>query len=122
MTATIRDGNIIMAAGRRGAMRPLDAALVRLQAMAARGVQPSRMAREVELIVAEWLGAAEADSAELRSRLDELCELLAVGVVDAEEQVSYVDPEEAAAVKQAGLTLAALVATRDAVARARDAL
>ena len=47
---------------------------------------------------------------------------LASGVVDAEEQVSYVDPDEAAAVKQAGVTLAALVATRDAVERARDAL
>ena len=111
-----------MAAGRRAAMRPLDAALVRLQAMAARGVQPARMAREVELIVGEWVSAPESDSAELRSRLDELCELLAAGVIDVEEQVSYVDPDETAAVKQAGITLAALVATRDAVARARDAL
>ena len=122
MTATIRDGSMSMAAGRRAAMRPLDAALVRLQAMAARGVQPARMAREVELIVGEWVSAPESDSAELRSRLDELCELLAAGVIDAEEQVSYVDPDETAAVKQAGITLAALVATRDAVARARDAL
>ena len=32
------------------------------------------------------------------------------------------DPDEAAAVKQAGITLAALVATRDAVQRARDTL
>ncbi len=36
--------------------------------------------------------------------------------------MSYVDPDEAAAVKQAGITLAALVATRDAVERARDAM
>ncbi len=111
-----------MAARQRAAMRPLDAALVRLQAMAARGVQPSRMAREVDLIVAEWLGAADADPEEVKVRLDELREQLASGVVDAEEQVSYVDPDEAAAVKQAGVTLAALVATRDAVERARDAL
>ena len=111
-----------MAARQRAAMRPLDAALVRLQTMAARGVQPSRMAREVEIIVGEWLGEADADPADVRIRLDELHEQLASRVVDAEEQVSYVDPDEAAAVKQAGVILSALVATRDAVARARGAL
>jgi hypothetical protein len=111
-----------MAARQRAAMRPLDSALVRLQAMAARGVQPTRMAREVELIVGEWLCDPNADPDEVKVRLDELREQLASGVVDAEEQVSYVDPDEAAAVKQAGITLAALVATRDAVERARDAL
>lgn len=111
-----------MAARQRAAMRPLDAALVRLQAMAARGVQPTRMAREVEIIVSEWLGEAGADPDGVKTRLDELHEQLASGVVDAEEQVSYVDPDEAAAVKQACITLAALVATRDAVQRAREAL
>ncbi|MEO3471479.1 hypothetical protein AAFN86_06385 [Roseomonas sp. CAU 1739] len=111
-----------MAGGRRAPMRPLDAALLRLQAMAARGVQPGRMAREVDVIVAEWLAMADADTAEVGTRLDELREQLAAGVVDAEEQVSYVDPDEAGAVKQAAITLAALVATRDAVAQARDAL
>ncbi len=111
-----------MAARRRAATRPLDAALMRLQTMATRGVQPTRMAREVELIVGEWLGEADADTGDVKTRLDELHEQLASGVVDAEEQVSYVDPDEAAAVKQAGITLAALVATRDAVERARNAL
>ena len=111
-----------MAARQRATIRPLDAALMRLQAMAARGVQPSRMAREVEIIVAEWLGEAGSNPEEVKSRLDELHEQLASGVVDAEEQVSYVDPDEAAAVKQASLTLAALVATRDAVGQARSAL
>jgi hypothetical protein len=111
-----------MAARRPAAQRPLDAALVRLQAMAARGAQPARMGREVGLIVAEWLDAPDADPDDVKSRLDELREQLSAGVIDAEEQVSYVDPEEAAAVKQAGITLAALVATRDAVEQARDAL
>ena len=109
-------------AGMQRPMRPLDAALLRLQTMAARGVQPTRMAREVELIVGEWLGDPNADPDEVKVRLDELREQLASGVVDAEEQVSYVDADEAAAVKQAGVTLAALVATRDAVERARNAL
>ena len=111
-----------MAARQRAAVRPIDAALMRLQALAARGVRPSRMAREVEIIVAEWQ-AAEADrSALIRARLDDLHEQLASGVIDAEEQVSYVDRDEAGAVKQASLTLAALVATRDAVDQARRGL
>ena len=111
-----------MAARQRATVRPLDAALMRLQALAARGVRPSRMAREVEIIVAEWQ-AAEADwSALIKARLDDLHEQLASGVIDAEEQVSYVDRDEAGAVKQASLTLAALVATRDAVDQARRGL
>lgn len=68
-----------MAARQRAAMRPLDAALVRLQTMAARGVQPTRMAREVEIIVGEWLGEADADPAEVTDRLGELHEQLAAG-------------------------------------------
>jgi hypothetical protein len=111
-----------MAARRRAAVRPLDAALMRLQTMAARGVQPARMAREVGLIVGEWRESEDADPDDLRARLDELHEQLAAGVADAEEQVSYVDPDEAGAVKQAGITLAALVAPRDAGAESRDAL
>ena len=109
-------------AGMQRPMRPLDAALLRLQAMAARGVQPGRMAREVGVIVAEWLAVADADANEIGARLDDLHEQFAAGVIDAQEQVSYVDPDETAAVKQAEITLAALVATRDAVAQARDAL
>lgn len=111
-----------MATRQPAAIRPLDAALLRLQAMAVRGVQPGRMAREVGVIVAEWLAVTEVDPIEVRARLDELREYFAAGVVDAEEQVSYVDPDETAAVKQAAITLAALVATRDAVAQARDSL
>lgn len=111
-----------MAVRRPAALRPLDSALMRLQAMAARGVQPARMGREVGVIVAEWLDAPDSNPDDVRSRLDELRGQLAAGVLDAEEQVSYVDPDEPAAVKQAGITLAALVATRDAVEQARDAL
>lgn len=100
-------------------MRPVDAAIVRLMALAAKGVQPPRMAREVEIIVAEWLRAPKADPAEVRGWLDELREQVAVGVGDAEEQLSDIDTSEPAAVKQAQGTLAALAATRDATERAR---
>jgi len=49
-------------------------------------------------------------------------EQIVVGVADAEEQVSYVDPDDAVAAKQAGLTLAALQASREAVDRASASL
>lgn len=111
-----------MAARRPPRVRPVDAAIVRLMALAAKGVQPPRMAREVEVIVAEWLRAPDADTIEAKGWLDELREQIVVGVADAEEQVSDIDSSEPAAVKQAQATLAALVATRDAAERARAAV
>ena len=111
-----------MAARRPPRVRPVDAAIVRLMALAAKGVQPPRMAREVEVIVAEWLRAPDADTIEAKGWLDELREQIVVGVADAEEQVSGIDSSEPAAVKQAQATLAALVATRDAAERARAAV
>lgn len=107
-----------MAARRQSRIRPVDAALRRLMELAAKGVAPNRMAREVEVIVSEWRSAPDADSIETRERLDELREQIAIGVTDAQEQVSDADSSEPAAVKQAGLTLAALVATHDAAVRA----
>lgn len=102
--------------------RPVDAAITRLMALVAKGVAPHRMAREVEIIAAEWATAPEADPSEVRDRLDDLRERIAAGVADAEEQVADVDSSEPAAVKQAAATLAGLVATRDATARALEAL
>jgi hypothetical protein len=107
-----------MAARRQAPVRPVDTAIARLMALAAKGVQPTRMAREVEVIVAEWLRAPEADPSEAKAWLDELREHIATGVGDAEEQLADIDTSEPAAVKQAQGTLAALVATRDAAQRA----
>ena len=109
-----------MAAKKTRAPKPLDLALTRLMALATKAVPPHRMAREVEAIVAGW--QAEVDADEARERVDELLEQLSAGVADAEAQVSDVDASEAAAVKQAELTLSALVATRDAAVRARSGL
>jgi hypothetical protein len=107
-----------MAARRQAPMRPVDAAIIRLMALAAKGVQPPRMAREVEAIVAEWLRAPDADPFEVKGRVDELREQIAAGVGDAEEQLSDIDTSEPAAVRQAQGTLASLVATRDAAQHA----
>ena len=111
-----------MAARKPARLRPTDVALLRLLALAAKGVTPNRMAREVELIVAEWQRAEESDPLATREWLDELCEQIAAGVADAQEQVADADTSEPAAVKQAGITLAALVATHDAANRARATL
>ena len=111
-----------MAARRQARVRPVDGAIVRLMALAAKGVPPHRIAREVEVIVAEWLRAPDADPIEAKGWLDELREQIVVGVADAEEQVSYVDAGEAAAVKQASLTLAGLQASRYAAERASASL
>jgi hypothetical protein len=91
-------------------------------ALAAKGVPPHRTAREVEMIVAEWLRAPDADPSDAKTWLDELREQIVVGVGDAEEQVSDVDPDDVAAAKQANLTLASLQASRDAVDRAAKTL
>ena len=74
--------------------RPVDAAILRLMALVAKGVAPHRMAREVEIIAGEWADAPEADPAEVRDRLDQLRELIAAGVADAEDQASDVDTSE----------------------------
>jgi hypothetical protein len=107
-----------MAARKARPVRPVDAAIARLIALAGKGAAPGRMTREMEVIAAEWLAEPECDPLEIRDRLDELREQLAAGVGHAEEQVADIDASEAGAVKQAGAMLAALVATRDAASRA----
>ncbi|MCX7326554.1 MAG: hypothetical protein NTZ14_19540 [Hyphomicrobiales bacterium] len=107
-----------MAARKQARLRPVDAATRRLMELAARGVPARRIAREVEVIVDEWLAAPDAEPSDAKGWLSELREEIATGVADAEEQLSYVDAGEAAAAKQAGLTLAALQASHEAVERA----
>lgn len=107
-----------MPAGRPQRVRPVDAAVVRLMALAAKGVKPERMAREVEIIAGEWRRAPENDPGEVVTWLDELFGQLGAAVEDAEEWLADADRSEPAAARQAQATLAALVATRDAAQRA----
>ncbi len=79
-------------------MNPVDAALVRLADQAGRGVQPARMAREVEAVLAGWLDPAGGVDAEVvAERLAVLHEQLSVGASDAAEQVADVDSSDSAA-------------------------
>lgn len=110
-----------MAARKPRQVRPVDAALTRLLALAGKGAVPGRMAREVEVIAGEWAANAAFERPEVRDWLDELREQLNEGVGHAEEQVSDLDSSEPAAMKQASAMLAALVATRDAAAHALTA-
>ena len=107
-----------MAARGPARVRPVDAAIARLMALVAKAAAPTRIAREVEIIVGEWLALPDADPSLTREWLEELREQIVTGVADAEDQVSYVDASDPGVVKQASLTLAALVASRDALVRA----
>ena len=110
-----------MAKGRQRT-NPVDAALARLADQAGRGVQPARMAREVDAVVAGWLDPTSgADAEVVAERLAVLHEQLSAGASDAAEQVADVDSSDGAAVRQAGLVHAALVAALHAVERAREA-
>jgi hypothetical protein len=89
-----------MAARKARPVRPVDAAIARLIALAGKGAAPGRMTREMEVIAAEWLAEPECDPLEIRDRLDELREQLTSGVVHAEEQVADLDASEAGAVSR----------------------
>jgi hypothetical protein len=70
--------------------------------------------------VAEWLRVPDADPSEAKAWLDELREQIAIGVGDAEEQVSDIDTSKPATVKQAQATLAALSLHPELSVVARD--
>lgn len=108
--------------GGRQRTNPVDGALARLADLAGRGVQPSRMSREVETIVSAWRDAPGAiASDEVSERLALLHEQLVAGVEAAAEQVSDVDRSDGAALRHAGLVHAALVAAAAAVEHALHA-
>jgi hypothetical protein len=109
-------------AGRRQRISPIDAALARLAELAGRGVTPSRLAREVDVIMAGWLSEASPDEPEeVAERLAAMHENLAAGAAAAAEQLSDIDADDPAALRHARLVHAALEAGVEAVERAREA-
>lgn len=98
-------------------VRPVDGAAVRIVQLAGRGATPTRMAREVELIVGEWEQELGGDIDAVKERVQEMHEALEAGVTDAEEQVGDVDRGDAGALRQAQTTLAGLSTCRQAAAR-----
>ncbi|PZP45901.1 MAG: hypothetical protein DI601_08190 [Azospirillum brasilense] len=114
-----------MAGNRQGAPQaPERQALARLAELAGKGAAPDRVRREVETIVEDWrrgvLGYDER--AALRERLEEMHGQLAEGVESVEEQMAEIGQDERAALVAGRRSLAALVAARDALARAHSAL
>jgi hypothetical protein len=108
--------------GSRQRTNPADGALARLADLAGRGVSAGRMAREVEAIVADWLGGERpAAPDEVAERLSAMHEQLMAGASDAAEQLSDIDRSDAAALRHAGLVHAALEAAVRAVEAAQDA-
>jgi hypothetical protein len=108
--------------GSRQRTNPADGALARLADLAGRGVTPGRMGREVEAIVADWLGGERpAAPDEVAERLAAMHEQLMAGASDAAEQLSDIDRSDAAALRHAGLVHAALEAAARAVEAAQDA-
>jgi hypothetical protein len=73
------------------------------------------MRREVGIIAAGWLAQPEMERERVREQLATMRDELAEGLEAMQEQVSDMDPSEAAAMKQAARTLDALRATRDAL-------
>ncbi|WP_203072368.1 hypothetical protein [Falsiroseomonas ponticola] len=108
--------------GSRQRTNPADGALARLADLAGRGVTAGRMAREVEAIVADWLGGERpAAPDEVAERLSAMHEQLVAGASDAAEQLSDIDRSDTAGLRHAGLVHAALEAALRAVEAAQDA-
>jgi hypothetical protein len=93
----------------------LGAAMTALSKLAQAGTASERMRREVGIIAAGWLAQPEMERERVREQLATMRDELAEGLEAMEEQVSDMDPSEAAAMKQAARTLDALRATRDAL-------
>lgn len=112
-----------MSSGGRQRSNPAEAALARLADLAGRGVTASRMAREVEALVAGWRGGERpATPEEVAERLATMHEQLVAGASAAAEQVGDVEADEPAALRHAKLVQAALDAAVEAVAQAQAAL
>jgi hypothetical protein len=99
---------------------PVDAAMARLADLAGRGVQPARLAREVDTIVAGWLdGASAVPPDEVAERLVVLHENLTAGAEAAAEQLADIDRGDNGALRHAGLVHAALLAAVQAIEAAQ---
>ena len=102
---------------------PARMALARLAELAGKGTAPDRMARGVDGIVQRWLDDADPEGRiEVKEQLEDIQAQLSEGVEAAQEAAADMDQGERAAVNAAGRSLSALVAARDAVARARAGL
>ena len=94
------------------------AAMTRIADLVGRGAAPARMQREVEAIVASLLEGGEDQREAARQVLEELRDDMLAGVADTAAMLEDIEHADAASVRNADKTLAAMRAAADALVEA----
>jgi hypothetical protein len=98
-------------------------AMARIADLVGRGAAPARMQREVEAIVAGLLeGGGEEQREAARQVIEELRDEMLAGVVDTAAMLEDLEHPDAASVRAADKTLAAMQAAADALVAAHAGL
>ena len=98
------------------------AAMARIVDLVGRGAAPARMQREVEAIVATLLEGGEETREAAREVIEDLRDQMLAGVVDTAAMLEDIEHPDAASVRNADKTLAAMQAAADALVEAHAGL
>ena len=101
---------------------PGKVAMARIADLVARGAAPARMEREVEAIVAGLLEGGEEAREAARQIIEELRDDMLAGVADTAAMLESLEHPDAASVRAADRTLAAMRAACDALVAAHEGL
>jgi len=96
--------------------------MARIADLVARGAAPARMEREVEAIVAGLLEGGEEAREAARQIIEELRDDMLAGVADTAAMLEDLEHPDAASVRAADRTLAAMRAACDALVAAHERL
>lgn len=97
-------------------------AMARIADLVGRGAAPARIQREVEAIVAGLLEGGEEQREAARQVIEELRDEMLAGVVDTAAMLEDIEHPDAASVRAADKTLAAMRAAADALVEAHAGL
>ena len=97
-------------------------AMARIVDLVGRGAAPSRMQREVEAIVATLLEGGEEAREAAREVIEDLRDQMLAGVADTAAMLEDIEHPDAASVRNADKTLAAMRAAADALVEAHAGL
>ena len=98
------------------------AAMARIVDLVGRGAAPARMQREVEAIVATLLEGGEETREAAREVIEDLRDQMLAGVADTAAMLEDIEHPDAASVRNADKTLAAMRAAADALVEAHAGL